>query len=225
LAMAAELREAIHEASASRVILIDAEGGTFCGGGDIREVAAAPDPARCIGDLANAFHEALLALLQSPAVVITAINGAVAGGGLGLVLCADVVIASDKARFLTAYDRLGVTPDSGVTALLPRMIGLARALDMTVTGREIDAATALAWGLVSRVVPHDDLAAEADTLARAIAAGPVDHLVATRRLYRTPAPDLAIRLDDEARLIAVATTHPETAVRIARFAPTERSNP
>lgn len=219
LAMADELRRAVVQGRDARVLVIDADGPVFCGGGDLREVGSASDPAQHIGTLAETFHQALLELARSPAVVIAVVGGAVAGGGLGLVLNADLTLAGDRARFLTAYDRVGLTPDSGVTAILPQFVGLARALEMTITGREIDADTALEWGLVTRVVPHEELGTAADELARRIAASPVDHLVETRRLYRRPTYDLAIRLAEEAGLISERAMHHDTRARLARFAP------
>ncbi|MFT4030129.1 MAG: enoyl-CoA hydratase/isomerase family protein [Protaetiibacter sp.] len=211
-------------AAGSRVLVIDALGSTFCGGGDVREVASAADPSAHLAALAAAFHEGLLALADLDAVVIAQVDGAVAGGGLGLVLHSDVAIASSRARFLTAYDRLGVTPDSGVTDLLPRAIGERRALEMTMLGRALDAATARDWGLVADVVEPDGLAATVDALAARLATDPVAHLAATRRLYRGIPTDHPARLADEARLIGAWAATPHARERIAAFAPKEGSD-
>lgn len=225
--LARALRGAVEQVGASpaRVLVLDADGTAFCGGGDVREVAAAADPGEHLAALAAAFHEALTALDDLDAVVVAQIDGAVAGGGLGLVLHSDVAIASTRARFLTAYDVLGVTPDSGVTDLLPRAIGERRALELTMLGRTLDAATAHEWGLVAEVVEPDALAGTVEQLAIGLAASPTGHLAATRRLYRTTPVDHAARLAEEARLIGEFAATPHARERIAGFAPTEGRRP
>ena len=225
MAAARAFRDAVAEVagSAARVLVLDAEGPAFCGGGDVREVAAAPDPGVHLAALAMSFHEALSALSDLDAVVLAQIDGAVAGGGLGLVLHSDIAIASTRARFLTAYDRLGVTPDSGVTDLLPRAIGERRALELTVLGRTLDAATARDWGLVADVVEPDDLAPAVERIATRLAAAPTAHLAATRRLYRTDPVDHGTRLTEEARRIGESAATPYGRARIAAFASTKGS--
>jgi 2-(1,2-epoxy-1,2-dihydrophenyl)acetyl-CoA isomerase len=221
LELARELRQTVATIaeSGARVVVIDAEGATFCGGGDLREVAAAADPPAHISAIAATYGEALAALLALDAVVIVQVDGAVAGGGLGLVLHADLVVASDHSRFLTAFDRLGASPDSGVTSLLPRAIGITRALELSLTGRELDAATARDWGLVTQVVAPAELAATVDAHVHRLAASPVDHYVVTRRLYRAVPDDHAARIAEEARLIGESARRPDTRARIDRFLP------
>jgi len=104
--------------------------------------------------------------------VIAAINGAVVGAALGIALACDIIIASDKARFGMVFVKRGIGPDSGSSFTLPRIVGLPRACELTLTGDTIDAAEADRIGLVSRVVPHDDLMKTARELAERIAKNP-----------------------------------------------------
>ena len=216
--LARELRDAVHALGADvRVIVLAARGSVFCAGGDLRDVMSGPDPAERIHELATDLHDALLALDASDAVTIAAVGGAAAGAGLGVVLHADVVIASVNARFLTAYEALSVTPDAGVTDLLPRTIGLHRALRMSVLGERIDAQTAYAWGLVAEVVAPDHLDARVRELAGSLAAHDTGHLARTRRLYREPVPRHAERLDREADQIRESVLSESARARLARF--------
>ncbi|NYE18820.1 enoyl-CoA hydratase/isomerase family protein [Microbacterium immunditiarum] len=203
-----------------RVLIIEGEGGVFCGGGDVREMAAADDVTAYLHDLAGTFHAALLTLDDIDCVTIAAVDGAAAGGGLGLALAADVVIATERSRFLTAYEKLGVTPDSGVTHRLARAVGSARALSMTVLSRPLDAATAHAWGIVADVVAADALASAIDGLAAELASRPTSHIAATRRLIRQgETTTLDAQLRAEASGIARSAAQPHALAAIRAFAP------
>ncbi len=218
LELATTLRDAVRALDGDvRVVVLAGAGSRFCGGGDLREVALAADPQAHLAEMAEAFHESLLALDATDAVTIAEVGGAVAGGGLGLALHADVIVASDRARFLTAYERIGLTPDGGATDLLPRTIGLHRALELTATGRELDAATAHDWGLVTTLVPHEELAAHVTALAERLASAPTAHIAATARLYRAQPDDHAARLDEEAAAISSGVTRSPGREALASF--------
>lgn len=115
--------------------------------------------------------------------LIGAINGAAITGGLELALGCDVLIASDRARFADTHARVGVMPGWGLTVLLPQAIGLRRAREMSFTGNFVDATTALAWGLVNRVVTHDALLPVSRALAADMASVPRPNLLAIKRVY------------------------------------------
>jgi 2-(1,2-epoxy-1,2-dihydrophenyl)acetyl-CoA isomerase len=198
----------------TRVVVIGAEGTMFSAGGDVHSMARADDPKAYLAQLAGAFHQALRALDELDAVSIAAVNGAAVGGGLGLALHADVLLASDRARFLTGYEKIGLTPDSGVSWLLPRSIGLHRALQLSVTGRELDAQTALQWGLVTEVLEHDGLDEAVRELAERLARNPTAHLARTRRLMRG---DGGAHLDRERDGIADSATTDYARERIEQF--------
>jgi enoyl-CoA hydratase len=147
----------------------------FCAGADIKEIAAlgaALTPTNPGGALRS---------IAKP--VIAAVNGACVTGGLELVLSCDIVLASDRARFADTHAKLGALPRWGMSALLPRAVGVAKAKELTATGRFVDAEEALRIGLVNHVVPHDDLPSRARDLAAAIVTGNQPAIRASIDLY------------------------------------------
>lgn len=167
-----------------RAIHISARGGRFCVGGDLQEVSQAPDRGRYLHALAETFHDAITSLSEQDAPIVISVDGVAAGAGFSLALIADVLIVSQRAKFVSAYSQIGYSPDGGLTYTLPRIVGTLRARELLLTNRVLDAKTALDWGLVSKVVPADQLAAEAATLARGLADGPVQAHASIRRLLR-----------------------------------------
>src|SRR5207249_9190476 len=153
-ALVASLRAA---GEARRPIVLTAAGTAFCLGADLKWMGACPDPAQGVAELVAMHHLAITTLLEMPVPVIVAINGAAAGGGLGLALAADYRIAAQRATFTAAYFRLGLTPDGGSSAFLARTIGAARTLELLLTNRRLSAAEALAWGMISEVVADEQL--------------------------------------------------------------------
>ena len=113
--------------------------------------------------------------------IIGAINGIAAGAGCGVALAADIRVAADTASFMLAFSRIGLIPDSGVNWFLPRLIGYARAYEMAITADRVPAATALAWGMVNRVVPGEQLPEIAAATARQFAEGPTLAFGLTKR--------------------------------------------
>ncbi|MET8430710.1 enoyl-CoA hydratase/isomerase family protein [Nocardia sp. NPDC004860] len=206
------------ERSHARVVLLRAKGDTFCVGGDLTVMAAAPDTGSFLAELATEMHRAVLRLHRLDIPVVAAVQGAVAGAGLGLVLAADLVVAADSSRFRTAYSGVGLTPDCGVTYWLPRAIGSQRALAMLMFNRVIDAETAREWGLVGHVVPAGELEEQATAMAEGIAAGPFQALGQSRRLVRDSVTrSLTEQLDVEAEAIARAAAGADAQGRIAAF--------
>ena len=121
--------------------------------------------------------------IEADAPVVVAVHGAVAGAGFGLVMAADIAIASNDTTFLMAYTKIGLTPDGATSWYLPRLVGLRRALDLTLTNRSLDAREALEWGIVSRVV--DDADRVAEEIALDLAGGPTGAYGAAARLLRS----------------------------------------
>lgn len=202
LALAAQLRAAVDRVAETdaEVLVLAGQGRAFCAGGDVREMAASGDPAEYLAALTTDVHAALAALRELPVPVIARVHGAVAGGGLGLVLAADLVVASADASFTAAYGAIGLSPDCGVTALLPGAVGTGRARAFLLGGMRIDAETARAWGLVTEVVPATELDARvAAIVARARGAGRAA-VVATRALL--DGADHRAHLEREASAIA-----------------------
>ncbi len=207
LARAATL---LAEDAAVRAVLLRADGPTFTPGGDIRlfrDTAAAELPAR-LRSMIDAYHRAIDRLTSIDAPLVAAVRGAAAGGGLGLVCAADLVVAADDAVFATGYGAIGMTSDGGNSWFLPRLVGLRRAQELYLTGRRLTAAEAMEWGLVTRVVPADEVDAEAARLAGDLAAGPTRSFGAVRRLLRRSF-DTGLRdqlAAEQASIVAAART-------------------
>ena len=168
LSTAHELDAAIDRAASDdsvRAVLVTGAGKRFCAGGDVAAMVAAPDRAAYVLALARALDGALqkLAALDKPTVA--AVQGAVAGAGLAVMLSCDVIVAAESTRFVTAYSGVGLTPDCGVSYLLPRAIGQQRALALALTNRALSAREALEWGLVTEVVEDAALEERAAALA------------------------------------------------------------
>ena len=125
-----------------------------------------------------------LALYNLEVPTIAAVNGPAIGAGCDLACMCDIRIASDQASFAESFVKVGIVPGDGGAWLLPRVVGMSRAAEMSFTGETLSAAEALSYGLVSRVVPHDQLLAEANKLAAKIAANPGQALRMTKRLLR-----------------------------------------
>jgi 2-(1,2-epoxy-1,2-dihydrophenyl)acetyl-CoA isomerase len=168
-----------------RAVLISAEGDAFSVGGDLRHFNGTLDRlAEELDAMIGRFHSALGRLADLPVPVVCAVNGAVAGGALGLLWCSDVVIAVEDAQLAAAFTKLALSGDGGSTWFLPRVVGLRRAHELLVEGRVLSASEAAEWGLVSKVVPSDRLSAEAVETTRRYAAGPTIAHGELRRLLR-----------------------------------------
>lgn len=222
LELAQELYDAMlrcDEDPAARAVLLGGSGKMFCAGGDLKTFAARKDdlPAH-LKLLTHHIHGAVALMARMDAPVITAVNGTVAGGGLGLVFGADLVIAAESARLTMAYTRAGLSPDASTSFFLPRLVGLRRALDLTLTNRVLSAREAMEWGLVNRVVPDAELAAAATALAQEMAQGPTAAFGAAKRLLRESFTDtLETHLHAEARAIAGLSRNPDAREGIAAF--------
>jgi 2-(1,2-epoxy-1,2-dihydrophenyl)acetyl-CoA isomerase len=150
--------------------------------------------------LETVFHPFIRRLRDLPFPLITVVNGPAAGAGMSLALLGDMILCARSAYFLQAFRRIGLVPDCGSTWLLPRLIGRARAIELSLLGERLPAETALAWGLVNRVYDDEALGGEARRLAHELASGPTIALGMIRRLY-WESPDNAFeqQLDLECR--------------------------
>ncbi len=212
------LLQAIRDAEADpdcHVVIVRGAGRVFCGGGDLNDLARAAGDAALQQRMVTALQDAMYAFAASRLVIIAAVGGAAAGAGLGLVLNADIVLASTRASFHGAYLAIGLTPDAGVSYLLPLAIGSTRASAMVLTGAPASAADALAWGLASEVLEPEELDARADELAARLVSGPTQVLGATKQLLGAPAlAGYRAHLDAEAVSITGYASHPDTRQRI-----------
>jgi 2-(1,2-epoxy-1,2-dihydrophenyl)acetyl-CoA isomerase len=177
----AALREA-ERTAAVRCVVITGAGKAFCSGQDLKEVPEDAGP--MVSDtIRKHYNPLVLKLRKLGKPVIAAVNGVAAGAGLSLALACDLRIAVQSARFSAAFVNIALVPDSGLTYLLPRLIGQGRALEMALLGQPIDAATALSWGMVNRVVSEDEFPAAVQALAVQLAVGPARTLSLIRRNF------------------------------------------
>lgn len=157
-----------------RAVLLRAEGRSFCAGGDITGFTGTPGQrAEVLRQMIPPLNAALHTLAGLPVPVVSAVNGAVGGGGIGLALCADIVVAAQSMVLRGGYTGIGLSPDVGSSWFVTRLVGPARAKRIFFCNEKVDAATCLQWGLVSEVVPDAELQARAHALAQGLVAGAV----------------------------------------------------
>ncbi|MFC7305024.1 enoyl-CoA hydratase/isomerase family protein [Streptomyces monticola] len=175
------LREAVQAAaadSAVRAVLLTATGRAFCVGQDLKEhigsLAADREAGtgRTMNTVREHYNPVVRALTEMPKPVVAGVNGVAAGAGFGFALAADYRVVADTASFNTSFAGVALTADSGVSWTLPRLIGQSRATDLLLFPRGIKAQEAYDLGIANKVVPADTLAAEAEQVARTLAAGP-----------------------------------------------------
>jgi enoyl-CoA hydratase/carnithine racemase len=171
-----------------KVVILTAQGPVFSSGGNVKDMQRFFDDALTPDLICEEYRQGIQrlprALYQLDVPVICAVNGPAVGAGLDLTCMCDIRIAAESATFAESFVRVGIVPGDGGAWLLPRAVGRAKAAEMAFTGLPIDAKEALACGLVSRVVPGDQLMAEAKALAAKIAANPAAVMRMTKRLLR-----------------------------------------
>ena len=210
--MRVEIAEAVEELerdAAVRVIVITGAGRGFCAGADVSYMAelVARNDVPAMAELVEAGRRVVTTIRQSSKPVIASLNGVAAGGGANLALACDLRIASEHARLGQTFNRIGLHPDWGGTYFLPRLVGPARALELFWLADVIEAQDCLRLGLVNRVVPHGQLAAETRAVAAALAAKPALALALAKRavydsLDRTLPQMLDYELDAQLRCFA-----------------------
>lgn len=203
---------------AVRAVLISGAGPALTVGGDISYFASRDDLGALFAEMTVPYHEALRILATVDAPIVTAAHGVVAGGGLGLVYAADVTVAAAGTRFVTGFADLGVSGDGGGTWHLPRLVGPARARRIYLENQPFSAEEALAWGLVSEVVPADELLDQAARLASRLAAGPTRAFARMRTLFRaSPTATLGDQLTAETHHLAATGRTADTQEGVAAF--------
>jgi 2-(1,2-epoxy-1,2-dihydrophenyl)acetyl-CoA isomerase len=201
-----------------RVVVISALGRQFCAGGDLKSFAKQEDLASHLEEVTAHLHEGIATLTELDAPLILAVNGAVAGAGLGLVCAADLVIAGESSTYLMAYTRLGLSPDGSSSWFLARHVGLHRALELSLANRTLSAREALEWGILTRVVEDEDVLSEAESLVTQLASGPTGAYGATKRLLRSASNNsLREHLAMESASIATLARTVDGAEGIAAF--------
>jgi 2-(1,2-epoxy-1,2-dihydrophenyl)acetyl-CoA isomerase len=169
--------------SDARVLVLTGAGRGFCAGQDLGDRAVAPgSQAVDLGESIEKYYKPLVLALQTlPMPVIAAVNGVAAGAGANIALACDLVIAANSASFVQAFSKLGLLPDSGGTWTLPRLVGHARAMGLTLLGNKLPAEQAAAWGMIWQCVPDADLGSTVDALAQQLAVAPTRGLAWTKK--------------------------------------------
>jgi len=189
-AMLQALLEALDQSAEDpdvRCVVLTGAGRAFCAGQDLSDPLVAPDPApgapaKDLGVMIERFYTPLVRRLRSmPVPVVAAVNGVAAGAGANLALSCDIVIAAHSASFIQAFSKIGLVPDAGGTWLLPRLVGRAQALGLTLLGDKLGAEQAERIGLIWKCVDAAALQDEAQALAQRLAVMPSRALAMTRQ--------------------------------------------
>lgn len=202
-----DLFEALRTDDTVRAVVLTGTGDSFCSGGDVHEIIGELltrdmqqhlDFTRMTGAVVQHMR-----MLNKP--IIAALNGMTAGAGAVLALASDLRVASEKARFAFLFTKVGLTgADMGAGYLLPRVVGLGRAFELLLLGDTIDAATAERYGLVNRVVPHDEVVATAQQWASRLANGPTFAIAMTKKMLNAElSMDLVPAIEAEAQAQAL----------------------
>ncbi|MFE2595283.1 enoyl-CoA hydratase/isomerase family protein [Streptomyces sp. NPDC057617] len=224
----AALRDALAAAAddtSVRAVLLTAAGDrAFCVGQDLKEHTTLLEADRATGTggtmttVREHYNPILRAITGMPKPVVAGVNGVAAGAGLGFALAADYRVVADTASFNTAFAGVALTADSGVSWTLPRLVGRSRATDLLLFPRSVAAAEAYEWGMVNKLVPAADLAAEAAAVARALASGPTFAYAALKEsLAYGAAHTLAETLEKEDELQSKAGASDDHAIAVRAF--------
>ncbi|MFQ5854238.1 MAG: enoyl-CoA hydratase-related protein [Anaerolineae bacterium] len=215
------LGQAESDAAVRAVVITGGVGRGFSAGQDLtemREREEAGEPGVSAEYLEQTYHPLIRRIRRMEKPVIGAINGVAAGAGASLALACDLRIASENASFIQSFVNVGLIPDSGSTFFLPRLVGMARAMELAFTGRRLSAEEAERFGLVNQVVPQDQLMDAAMELARQLAQGPTSVIGMTKRaLNRSWLVDIEEALDYEGELQELARATEDHHEGVAAF--------
>lgn len=219
LASVAVLSEAVAAARKADVgvVVLAAMGRSFSVGGDLAAFNAAPDPSKYLDDLVEALHREVSELMRLDAIVVSVVQGTAAGAGVSFAACADIVLATESARFTMAYTKVGLSPDGG-SSLLTASIGMHRTLYMALLNPVLSAREAQAMGFVSEVHPDEEFEAAVARVVGQLTSGSRDALVSAKRVIRAqamPSPETALRRESLA--MREASGSPDGREGVAAF--------
>jgi 2-(1,2-epoxy-1,2-dihydrophenyl)acetyl-CoA isomerase len=204
--------------AAVRAVVLTGAGRHFCFGGDLRGMAAHTGAASdYVRELTTYLHAAISQFVRMDAPVIAAVNGTAAGAGVGLVAMADLAVCGSSSKFNLAYTSVGLTPDAGTSFLLPRIVGVKRAMELLLLNRALPAAEALSWGLVNEVVSDEQLPSRALEIAEQLGRGARGAFGATKRLLAHSLGAFESQMVLESETIAAHAVSAEGAEGIEAF--------
>jgi 2-(1,2-epoxy-1,2-dihydrophenyl)acetyl-CoA isomerase len=208
-----------------RAVLLEGAGNNFCLGGDVKTFNAQTGLERYLREITSHLHLAVSRLARLDAPVIAAVQGAAAGGGFSLAISCDLVVAAETATFLMAYSKIGMAPDGGSTYFLPRLVGMKRAMELTLTNRVLSAREACDWGLVTEVASAAKLMERARELAQSLASGPIHAFGSAKRLLHSGwNQSLETQMELESRAIAEAGSTADGKEGIRAFVEKRKAN-
>jgi 2-(1,2-epoxy-1,2-dihydrophenyl)acetyl-CoA isomerase len=221
--MAREVEQSADDGT--RVLLITGAGGSFCAGADLQSGVfsralkeGAPPEAEIDEMVDTTFHRLARAVYDLPRPVIAAVDGSAAGFGCSLALGADITLASDRARFILVFINIALIPDGGSCHILPRLIGMKKAMEMAMTGDPVSAWEALEMQMINRVYPREELAEQARNWARRLSGGAVTSMGAAKRtMHEAGRMNFKEALDLECRTQARFMTRPDFLNAVAAF--------
>jgi 2-(1,2-epoxy-1,2-dihydrophenyl)acetyl-CoA isomerase len=231
--MRSSLADKLHDIEVDdsiRCVVLKGEGDHFMAGGDVKSFGQAmgmsPEEIRKMFVMRiHDLHPIMFAMRRMPKPILASVRGAAAGAGVSFALCCDLVIASDDSFFTLAYCNIGTSPDGSSTYQLPRTLGIKRAMEMTLLGDRIDAATAKDWGLVNWVVPAAELEAKTAELATRLANGPTRaYGNAKKLLYKSIETDFEAQLQAEAEGFADCASGTDFREGVMAFVEKRKAN-
>lgn len=217
---------AIAESEGARCLLITGAGRGFCAGQDLSDRAVAPGGGAIdLGHSVESYYNPLIRKIATLTIpVIAAVNGVAAGAGANIALACDLVFAARSAKFIQSFAAIGLIPDSGGTWILPRLIGMQRAMGLALTGEPVLAERAEQWGMIWKCVDDEMLADDAFSLASKLANGPTRGLAETKKRIRAATLNsLDAELDAERDAMSMLGKTTDYAEGVAAF--TEKRRP
>ncbi|MBC7247458.1 MAG: enoyl-CoA hydratase/isomerase family protein [Actinobacteria bacterium] len=200
-----------------RVIVIRGEGGNFSTGADLSIMGEKMDPG-LLAETMRRMGRLIVELHEGPRPVIAEVDGWAVGGAFGLAMASDITYATERARFFLSFVRISLVPDFGSAYFLARRVGTARAKEIALTGRVVDAEEALRMGMVNRVVDHVEISGEVMKLAKRLAGRPPEILAHIKRFVNTAfVVDLGTQLELEAHIQSLNVTTPEHREDVRKF--------
>jgi 2-(1,2-epoxy-1,2-dihydrophenyl)acetyl-CoA isomerase len=219
-----DLLAAINEVTENpefRAVTVTGAGRAFSSGADLKDAGdlTGGDSEVVYRRLTEQYHPIITGLRLMPKPVIAAVNGPAAGIGLSLALACDLVVAAESAFFQLAFVNIGLVPDGGSSLFVPSRVGFTRAAELAMLGERLDARTALGWGLINRVWPDDEFAAQSDALLERLASGATQSYAGTKRqLNRWLYEQMPAQLEFEAGIQREMAASGDFAEGVAAFA-------
>jgi 2-(1,2-epoxy-1,2-dihydrophenyl)acetyl-CoA isomerase len=218
------------EASPARCLVITGAGRAFCSGANLTDPdrpprdRAAEARGEAKSDLESWYNPMFMRLRGLSIPIVTAINGIAAGAGMSLALTGDIRIAARSASFLQAFARIGLVPDCGSSWILPRLVGMARAMELSMLAERLPAETALSWGLINRIEEDAALMSRTLELARGLAAGPKSLGLIRQMYWQGLENTYSDQLDLEAKLQSQAGMTKDFEEGVAAFKEKRHAN-